>query len=204
MKPETWLNKARRKKSVHPFRPNLLELHGEPGITVASDGSRLHLYHGELGVDPIPQFPDFRKVWPQSYELQVAISSKHLLLVIKNALAYVDPKGFAVSLRLNFTPDFLSTYLAVTDLGTHRATIRHDDLWAIGKKGSMLPVSYICTGGSADIRIQPKFLKDALWGMSEIVEIWISQGANAILIKSEAGKGGLDEPCEALIMMMRG
>lgn len=205
MKPETWLKRAISRKTAKPPRPELQQIHGLGDYSIASDGHRIHLYHANLGYAAVPNFPkNVLKVWPTNFEIHARVTSKHLQMIAENAMVIgntLEDRLIGPVLRLGFETIALHTELWGQDCA-HRSILVDGGEWLLGKKARSSTAVYKAEGGTGEFYLQPKYLKDAIWGMAEEIDLWVCLGDKKLLIKSEASKK-LEHPCEAIIMGVR-
>lgn len=175
MWPKTWVKKATQKKSkVKVFDPKLGKIHGDPiGKTVATDKVRIHIYDGDLGFDPVEDYPDWRVATEGvTYTLKGSFTRAHVLTIAEMAKAYVT-KDRPVALNLEIHPDLLTASYKGAD-GNGSCTLRNGELW----KGLDPDTAHFQATGLTTVTLDPQFVIDALKGFApehETVEFAIPE-----------------------------
>jgi len=164
MQPKTWVKKATQKKSkVQIHDPRMTQVHGDKsGITVATDRGRIHIYNGDLGFDPVDDYPDWRVATEGvTYTITGTVTTAHLLGIAEMAQVYVTKDRPKVLLTLEIHPDLLTATYKGED-GNGSCLLRTGEVW-VGYD----PLYAVFTAtGLATISLDPKFVIDALKGFA--------------------------------------
>jgi len=180
LKHETWLDCARLKcgkgKSRELIKRNpCWKINTIAQGTVASDGYRVHFVSGENVGEEVVGFPDAYRhiVAGRDSETIVSVSREHLFRVCKAANAVSSV------MQMKFNNSIICS-AADEEVGSMQCEIVDGDVW-LGKNKSKKrycpkqhAVIYQKQGPDTSIEVNPQYLKDAVWGMEEIVELRIN------------------------------
>jgi hypothetical protein len=153
------------------------------GKTFAGDNFRLHIVHAPLGEDArdLPAPPDCSTIWTQAREMPTvgAITRDDLVQAVKATTA-IKPWDNGVVLWVNGALDVRAENPG-EDGGDIAAHIQHGEKITVrllgGKQrgGVERETFYIHTGPDASIKVNAKYLLDALAGMPEVLGFRLRQ-----------------------------